>query len=168
MLGIQKRVDRVGNARDRTANQGHSGFVTIGQDIRDRVGLADPKTAKEVGGLGHAPMKSIPCQRFGLIFWPGKQLKRDRVQIAEFVFGVTQQLIQRRRRLAGRPWLFLLNGFDILDRGKLHHMPSSPIGGFDRQLCVMGRPKSATACAEPDCDASVTLRKAVIRRRDLR
>ena len=78
LCGVQKRVHRVHDARDHTANYCRRCLITVGQHKCHRIFFTNTKTAEQVGGLNAARKKLIPGQRLGCIFRTRENLIRNR------------------------------------------------------------------------------------------
>ena len=120
LFGLQQRVDRVHDPRDRGADGGCRGFQAIGQDQGDNIALVDLETAKQVGRLTALVMELLPCQGLRLFGGAGQQLIADRGPVGKGARGMAQHLIERCRFLARLPWHFVLNVERILPRRESH------------------------------------------------
>mmetsp|Transcript_7158 Transcript_7158/g.11772 ORF Transcript_7158/g.11772 Transcript_7158/m.11772 type:complete len:264 (+) Transcript_7158:1253-2044(+) len=127
LLRLQKRVDRIHNARNHTTKQRIHGLVTVRQHKGHSVFFTYAKIAEHVGRLGGLGVQLGPSDSFGFVFGAGENLIADRRTVWKLVLGVGQHLIDRGRVVPLIPRFFILDGFQVCQRFKAHSL-FSPLG----------------------------------------
>ena len=118
VVGLEQRVDRVGDARDHRAEQGEDGLSAVRHHQSDNVLLADPEAAQQIRRLADLAVQFLPGQGLGRIFGSGEKLVAQRPPVGKGGRGVENHLMHRAWALALLPRHLVFNILQFLQARK--------------------------------------------------